>query len=88
MIPAKESRKQQSGRSRSQKPFMRGIMGFDDYSYRSFNHHIFVEDPQNPSEALQEIENRLDNISSMSHNNPNTILPKDLKLIDDSKGDY
>jgi hypothetical protein len=26
-------------------PFMRGIMNFDDYNYKSFNDYVFLEEP-------------------------------------------
>jgi len=32
-------------------PFMRGIMQFDDYNYRRFNHYVLLEEPTNPREA-------------------------------------
>lgn len=31
-----------------QHPFMRGIMNFDDYNYKSFNDYVLVEEPKTP----------------------------------------
>lgn len=40
-------------------PFMRGIMNFDDFNYKAFNPYVLIEEPENPSETINELEKRL-----------------------------
>lgn len=35
--------------SQDDKPFLRGIMNFDDYNYSYFNQYVLVEDPKEPA---------------------------------------
>lgn len=57
MLPT-EGEVKKTQRSQSQ-PFTRGIMSFDDYSYRAFNEYVLVKDPKNQTQRLIEIEARL-----------------------------
>lgn len=57
MLPT-EGETKPTKRSQSQ-PFQRGIMSFDDYSYRAFNDFVLVKDPKNHTQRLIEIEARL-----------------------------
>lgn len=39
--------------------FTRGIMNFDDYNYAAYNKHVLLQEPNNPSVALDDLESRI-----------------------------
>ena len=47
-------------------PFMRGIMTFDDYNYKSLNEYVLIEEPSDPNKRKIDVEERMEDRSQQS----------------------
>jgi hypothetical protein len=61
-------------------PFMRGIMNFDDFNYKAFNPYVLIQEPENPSETINELEKRLSAKEKISNEN-NKLSEDQMSLV-------
>jgi hypothetical protein len=60
-------------------------MTFDDYNYKAFNEFVLLQEPSNPSKALDEMELRLNTKLNIKETNSNELTVADINTINQNE---
>lgn len=60
-------------------------MTFDDYNYKAFNEFVLLQEPSNPSKALDEMELRLNTKLNIKETKNNELTVADINTINQNE---